>query len=286
MSLQRVRAQAPAAQELLGLCAFLAPDDIPRTLLTNHPQVLPEPLGAAVHDPLVFGQALAALGHYSLITVTDDALRLHRLVQAVARNALAEDQQDHWAAIAIRVVLAAFPDRAEDADTWPTATRLLAHALTVTNYRTLEVTDPQATVQLLQRVTDYLRGRSEYLQARPLAERALEMSEARLGPDHPDTARSLNNLAAVLRSHGDLDHARILHERALAIREARLGPDHPDTAWSLTNLATVLYDQGDIDGARTLHEQALNIREARLGPDHPDTAWSRERLAAGTAELG
>jgi hypothetical protein len=59
------------------------------------------------------------------------------------------------------------------------------------------------------------------------------------GPDHPDTARSLNNLASVLRAQGDLDGPAALHERALAIFEPRLGPDHPDTARSRENLAVV-----------------------------------------------
>jgi tetratricopeptide (TPR) repeat protein len=280
VSLQRVNAQAPAAQELLCLCAFLAPDDIPRALLHEHLDVLPEPLAAAVGDPLAFGQVLAALGRYSLIAVADDALRLHRLVQAVTRYALAQDQQRQWAAIAVHMVLAAFPDRAEDPNTWPAVIRLLAHALTITNHPAPAMIDPRATVQLLHRVTDYLWGRSEYIQARPLAERALEISEAGLGPEHRDTATSLHNLARILRAQGDFGGARTLNERALAIRSTHLGPDHPDTATSLHNLAIVLRDQGDFDGARVLHERGLAIREACLRSDHPDIAWSLNNLAA------
>jgi tetratricopeptide (TPR) repeat protein len=70
---------------------------------------------------------------------------------------------------------------------------------------------------------------SDYAGARRLFERALSIREARLGPDHPDTAWSLNDLARTLHTQGDLDRARTLHQRALAIREKRLGPDHPDT---------------------------------------------------------
>jgi Tfp pilus assembly protein PilF len=76
--------------------------------------------------------------------------------------------------------------------------------------------------------------------ARRLHERALAIREARLGPDHPDTAQSLNNLAVVLYNQGDLDGARPLHERALAIYETRLGTDHPDTVRSRQNLAAVV----------------------------------------------
>ena len=54
---------------------------------------------------------------------------------------------------------------------------------------------------------------------RPLYERALAIREKVRGPEHPDTALSLNNLGSVLYSQGDLAAARPLHERALAIRE-------------------------------------------------------------------
>lgn len=58
--------------------------------------MLPEPLAVAVRDRVAFGHALGALGRYSLGTVAGDALRLHRLVQAVTRHALAEDEQRQW----------------------------------------------------------------------------------------------------------------------------------------------------------------------------------------------
>ncbi len=73
-----------------------------------------------------------------------------------------------------------------------------------------------------------------------------------LGPEHPDTATSLNNLACLLKDQGDLAAARPLYERALAIREKALGPEHPDTATSLNNLARLLQEQGDLAGARPL----------------------------------
>ena len=46
--------------------------------------------------------------------------------------------------------------------------------------------------------------------ARPLYERALAIFEKALGPEHPDTARSLNNLASLLQAQGDLAGARAL----------------------------------------------------------------------------
>ena len=100
-----------------------------------------------------------------------------------------------------------------------------------------------------------------------------------LGPDHPDTALSLNNLAVLYDSQGKLTEAEPLYRRALEIRERVLGPDHPDTALSLNNLAVLYQVQGKLTEAEPLYRRALEIRERVLGPDHPDTALSLNNLA-------
>jgi tetratricopeptide (TPR) repeat protein len=61
-----------------------------------------------------------------------------------------------------------------------------------------------------------------------------------LGPDHPDTAQSLNNLAALYRAQGKYVQAEPLYQRALTICEQQLGPDHPDTATIQENYAELL----------------------------------------------
>jgi tetratricopeptide (TPR) repeat protein len=240
-SLDRIRTQTPVALDLLRLCAFLAPDDLPRGLLITHPEVLPEPLATAIRDRVAFQQAMGALRRYSLVTTTSDTLRLHRLVQAVTRHDLVPDEQERWAAAAVHLVLAGFPERAgDDADTWPTSARLLPHALTVTSHPPAQATDPQATVSLLNRVGDYLWERADYRDARELLEQAVSIAENRLGPDDPTTAHSYHYLAHVVHDQGDLDGARALLERALSIREARLGADHPATVRSRQDLAAVV----------------------------------------------
>jgi tetratricopeptide (TPR) repeat protein len=286
VSLERLRAEAPAAEELLTVCAFLAPDDLPRALLTDHAELLPDRLAAAVADRLGFQQALGALRRYSLAALTPEAVGVHRLVQAVVRHALDPNRARVWAAAAVGLVLAGFPDQAEDVGAWPMAARLLPHALAATDHAQALGVDPIATAGLLHQAGRYLWSRAEYAQAKALHQRALSIREAAFGADHPETAHSLDNLANVLYFQGDLDDARALFERALAIRETRLGADHPDTAWTLNNLANVLNDQGDLDGARALFERALSIRETRLGADHPDTAQSLTNLASVLVDQG
>src|SRR3712207_7795624 len=54
---------------------------------------------------------------------------------------------------------------------------------------------------------------------RSLYERALAIREKVYGEEHPDTAQSLNNLAALLSDQGSYQEARPLYERALARSE-------------------------------------------------------------------
>ena len=51
--------------------------------------------------------------------------------------------------------------------------------------------------------------------------------ESKLGPDHPDTLASRNNLATAYRAAGRTAEAIALHEATLKLSEAKLGPRPP-----------------------------------------------------------
>ena len=61
---------------------------------------------------------------------------------------------------------------------------------------TLAAQDLAIATQLTQQVFKLYRA-GRYIEAIPLAKRALAIRELQLGPEHPDTALSLNNLAAL-----------------------------------------------------------------------------------------
>lgn len=122
-------------------------------------------------------------------------------------------------------------------------------------------------------------------EARALHERALRVRGAALGPHHPATASSLNNLANLVARSGDAAEAERLLRRALAAREAALGPAHADTSATLHNLARQLERRGEIDEAEELYARALRIREDALG-DHPFTASSLSVLGRLLAKRG
>ena len=118
-----------------------------------------------------------------------------------------------------------------------------------------------------------------YPAAIKLTGEVLVTREKILGPEYPDAATSLNNLASMYHSQANYVAAEPLYQRALKINEKALGPEHPDTATSLNNLAMLYKLQENYAEAEPLLQRALKINEKSLGPEHPDTAKCLNNLA-------
>ena len=58
-----------------------------------------------------------------------------------------------------------------------------------------------------------------------------------LGPDHPNTLRTRNNIAVWTGESGDPQTALKLFEELLPDRVRVLGPDHPNTLTTRNNIA-------------------------------------------------
>jgi tetratricopeptide (TPR) repeat protein len=121
----------------------------------------------------------------------------------------------------------------------------------------------EEALQLNQQVLQLL-NQGQYAAAMPFAERSLAIREKVLGPEHPDVAQSLNNLAELYRKLGNYSQAEPLYQRSLAILEKVMGKEHPLVALSLNNLALLYQEMGNI--ARTLEflSRGTNIEERNL----------------------
>jgi tetratricopeptide (TPR) repeat protein len=128
--------------------------------------------------------------------------------------------------------------------------------------------DPAREARALNLMGLNLHAQGRYADAEPLYQRALALTERLLGPEHPHTAASLNNLAELYRSQGRYAEAEPLCQRALALRERVLGPDHPDIAASLDHLAGLYRAQGRYAAAEPLFQRALALYERAFGPNH------------------
>jgi tetratricopeptide (TPR) repeat protein len=216
----------PAAEPLSLHAALLAPEPIPLFLL--------EKLGGSKLAGGHLEAAVKALNVFGLVrreriadkpSIGTDAIRLHQLVHAAAAAWRPGEWRNAARRALINAIAAVYPrGLPKYSDTWLRARCLdaLAVALVVDNAALTEWAEA-STADLLDALAQYTHTMLEaHPQAKALYERALAIREKVLGPEHPDTAKSLGALAVLLLfDQGDRGGARPLFERALAISTRR-----------------------------------------------------------------
>ncbi len=213
---------------------------------------------------------------------TPRVCRIHRMVQSTARRLLADGGAAAAGTLAgiVQVRAGVLHDRwIEWARRW--------EILPIATYAGMALDDDAPNGPSLANIAARcLENTGEYRPAEPLYRRALAAQERVLGPEHPSTLTSVNNLAGLLVGRGALGEAEPLYRRALAAQERVLGPEHPSTLTSVNNLAVLLERRGASGEAEPLYRRALAARERVLGPEHPSTLTSVQDLAEVLEKLG
>jgi serine/threonine protein kinase/tetratricopeptide (TPR) repeat protein len=117
-------------------------------------------------------------------------------------------------------------------------------------------------------------------------EEVLALRRRLLGPDDPDVAESLNDLAVVRGQQGQYAVAEALLREALGIMQRAKGADHPDVAAAMNNIAFTLGEEGRFEAADSFYRASLALRTRVLGPEHPDVAWTLYAYASMLHEKG
>jgi tetratricopeptide (TPR) repeat protein len=260
-----------AAITLMNRLAWLSTEPIPKTLLAVEWEDA-ENLNAQ--------DAWEELKQYSLTTSTEDkkAFTVHKLVQDVTLGKMDENSKQRTLTEVLLWLNEGFAGDPTNVFDWPVLEPLMPHVLELIS-EALKKGINFPTSQLMTRASLIFLTKAQYTLAEPLMKNALEIDEQSFGPDHPDVARDLNNLAQVLQDTNRLQEAERLMKRALKIDEQSLGPDDPKIAIRLNNLAQLLQDTNRLQEAEPLMKRALEIDEQSFGPNHPKVAIDLNNLA-------
>jgi tetratricopeptide (TPR) repeat protein len=286
LAFREISRDMPVAAALLNLCSFLAPVEIPRSLLNETAHSLPRPLSTSVADPVALDAVVARLHRYSLIEANEKTISLHRLVAALVRDRLPPQQRENWCDVALRMLQGSFSFDGDSMHTWGRCAALLPHAAAVARHAELAGVSAEVISKLLNEVGLYLNHIGRFREARGVLERALQQHEKVYGEDNPRRAAIVNNLGRVLRRLGHLDEARAHFEAALASDQQAYGETHAHVAEIVNNYGAVLHIAGEIEQARDQFEWALAVCEMHYGAEHPKVATVMNNLGYAHAGLG
>jgi len=239
----------------------------------------------AVRDTLSFLKSAAIFQESS----DGDKTIIHWLQGHVYRETYLNDQKKLGEAreCATSVLSGIDVDRLEDGEQRRQETHhLIEQLLSVTSqdYSHSLFSEPQVSSKLAETLHDATSlGMSQL--ALGLADSVTRACDA-LGPDHPDTLASRNNLAGTYRDAGRLDKVIALYEQILEDSIRVLGSDHPGTLTSRFDLAGTYRASGRLEEAITLYEQVFSGRSRVLGPDDRSTLTARDDLTDTYWEAG
>jgi hypothetical protein len=322
LSISRLRERSAASVRLLQILAFCSPDPISPTLLYSEAMLeCLRPYDETLRQPLMVSRLIREVNRFALLKIDqgDGSVRIHRLVQAVIRSQMNEEEQVETRHRVHKILTGARPRQGETDDpaNWSTYDIIWPHlgpseADECDDPRTRELLidwvryqwkhgefesalnlgrrlkdlwaqglgpDHQQTLHLQFQVANVLRSQGRFGEARDLDTYVLERQHAVLGADHPHSLMTANGLAADLRSLGNFRESLTADQATHESFKEQFGEDYPRTLGAAHNVGSALRLVGDYFAARRIDHETLDRQRRVLGLEHPSTLQSAASLA-------
>ena len=269
LSVASLEEKLPEALDLLRYCAFFGPEPIPRDAFNKVVPGLSPQLSELIADPIRLGRAIAELGRFALarLDIPARTIQVHRLIQALVRDELSEEDQDRLRH-EVHLLLANYtPDDPNDSVNWERYLNALAH---FGPSRIARCQEP-AVRRLARNMITFLYASADYGSARNFAQSFIKEWSAASGSDHEDVLAMKVELGNLLRELGQYDEAAVHDMETLQAAEKVLGPDHNTTLRALRGRAADLRASGDFWQAHEIDEEALRRFESVFGKQNWNT---------------
>jgi tetratricopeptide (TPR) repeat protein len=284
ISFESIRKGNPRSADLLSLMCYFDRHAIPAALLTGEDE-----------DELDFEDAVAVLRAFSLIE-SDEAgasFDMHNIVQLATKLWLIDEkrgEEDKWALEALKSLARNFPAPLHHTTPkyWQLCRNFLPHAqLILTHpFRVQQDHVELARATLLFSISRYLHWRGQVMEAKAKNEESLKIREKVLGEKHPDTLRSMGQLAWMYPWISMEQEGVDLGERCLKLRREVLGENDPETIDCLSDLAMAYQMMDRLQISEEMQRKAYEASKRVLGPEHLDTLNCLSHWASVLDDMG
>ncbi|MEU0491552.1 FxSxx-COOH system tetratricopeptide repeat protein [Nocardiopsis sp. NPDC006139] len=278
LSVSKLQENLPEATELLRCCSFFGPDPIPRDIFFPMEDERIRPvMTELLNNPIRLSRAIGHLARYALIRLdnANRTIQVHRLIQALVRAELSEEQrrpirEEVWVLLA-----AAAPPNLVDQTSRARYLELIPH-LNPSNVAESTFADVR---QFALGILDFLYASGNYSMVERYASGFIDRWTADSGPNIPEVLEAQIKYGNRLRESGRYQEAYDLNRSLLERAEEHLGRSHPLTLMALSGLGADMQAAGDFHQARTHAEQTLELHKEALGPTDPATLRAMHNLS-------
>ncbi|WSX18208.1 FxSxx-COOH system tetratricopeptide repeat protein [Streptomyces sp. NBC_00988] len=265
ISLGRIKENNPGARDLLDICACMAPEPVPLSMLRKSRGIDITPnVDPILGEAIQLSRAIRALTQFSLVRLDlrTDTLQMHRLLQNVLLAKLGPDEHERMRNAAHQLLSAAKPGHYASSQEWPAYQALLPHVLS-----SQAVTSTDTFVrELVYDTALFLYYWGNHTGAADLARQTYTAWLAASGEENIHVIRISKILAFLLRVVGEADESIRLNEEALELsRRVDVAPE--DLIDSMIELADARRFQGRFAEARALGQEATEWATSQLGPE-------------------
>ncbi|MFD3586193.1 FxSxx-COOH system tetratricopeptide repeat protein [Streptomyces sp. NPDC058683] len=269
ISLERIQENNPGARQLLDICASMAPEPIPRSMLrgSRGVNITPE-IDPMLRESIKLNRAVRDLSMFSLVKVDPraDTLQMHRMLQTVLLAKLTAEERESMREAAHQLLSAAKRGAYGSSLEWRTYQALLPHILA-----SQAVTSTDSYVRdLVYDTMWFLYYWGDHEGAADFGRQAWSAWLAASGEEDIYVIRMTKGFAFLLRQIGQIPESIPLTEKALEVSR-RVGVEPEDLIDSLCEMSDAHRYQGRFQEARDLGEEATDLARSLFGPDDPIT---------------
>jgi tetratricopeptide (TPR) repeat protein len=274
-SFDAIQAQYPASAALLRISAFFGPDRIPYRMILEGA----EEMGAVVVEALSpefdvhsLNRLLTPLAEHSLVRRLHrvGAYEIHRMVQLVIRDELAEADRLDFIKKSVLALNRSLPDAAFSCG--PRYQDLIAHAMVAAEWIEAEKLTAQEAGRVLNYAANVHAIRADFGKAKHFGRLALRTTLRALGRDNLRVSDILGSIATICEHQGLLRRAELIFIISLNICIAIVGRFHIGTAKLLVSLASCYSNQARYVDAEKMFRSALEVI------NHPNFDCPDERV--------
>lgn len=285
VSIDRLRESDRKAFELLGVCAFLAPEPISRQLLSRaRNETISPMLDEMLRDPALLSQALRNINRYALARIDDrdNSITMHRLIQAALVGRMTPEEQQARRHGAHVLLAASDPNDPVALGSWATYADLYPHVMA----SRAPVSADRRVRQLLLNEVEYFWWRGDYRTSCDLSRDVRAAWQATSGEDDGYTLLMTLWHGRSLHAIGEYTEATEVNLGAYGVAVGTQGLDSKLAIQLMGNISADLRSRGDFTKA---HEVAVDARQRAVrvvAADDPMAMDTAHNVAAALRLLG